>query len=56
MRGGLPRMTERDHEHWCAMDESSRQKRRNVHTAIVLAAVALGIFALFIWSSVGGVR
>lgn len=38
------------------MDENLKQKRRNLHMALVLAAIALGIFALFIWTSVGGVR
>ena len=38
------------------MDTDEKRKRSNLHMAIVLAAIALGIFALFIWSSVGGVR
>jgi uncharacterized protein YoxC len=36
------------------MDQSSKQKRSNLRLAIILAALALAIFGVFIWSNLGG--
>lgn len=38
------------------MDQDSERKRSNVRLALILAAVALGILGIFVWSTVGGVR
>ena len=38
------------------MDQNSKQKRSNLRLAIILAALALGIFGVFIWSNLGGVN
>lgn len=38
------------------MDQNPKQKRSNLRLAIILAALALGIFAAFIWSNFGGVQ
>lgn len=32
------------------------QRRANVRLALILAAVALGVLGLFVWSTVGGIR
>jgi hypothetical protein len=37
------------------MGQDRERKRSNIRLALILAAVALGIFAAFIWSSAGGV-
>lgn len=38
------------------MGQDFERKRSNIRLALVLAAIALGIFGIFIWSSVGGVK
>lgn len=37
------------------MDEV-KQKRANVRLALILGAIALGIFGMFFWTVVGGVH
>lgn len=38
------------------MGQDRERKRSNIRLALILAAIALGIFGAFIWSSVGGVQ
>lgn len=37
------------------MDDTNR-KRSNVRLALILAAIALGVLAMFFWSVAGGVH
>lgn len=38
------------------MDRDTERKRSNIRLALILAAVALGVLGIFVWSTVGGVR
>lgn len=38
------------------MDRDHDLHRRNIRLALILAAVALGILGVFIWSSAGGMH
>lgn len=34
--------------------QTPQQKRSNIRLALILAAIAVGIFLVFIWSTAGG--
>ncbi len=39
-----------------AMDQDPKLRRANVRLALILAAVALAVLGLFIWTTAGGLR